>query len=69
VSANEPTYTVYRFFQGPTEKQVILERVSLDAAKAYCSDRNASSGSATRPELIEVTRQYGPWFDGFQKDE
>lgn len=69
MSDNERTYTVYRFFQGSTEKRVVYKSVSLALAKQHCSDPDSSSGSTMRPELIEVTRQHGPWFDGFQVDE
>jgi hypothetical protein len=52
----EELYKIIRFYQDvyhPNHRTVILEDLSLEAAKAYC----------TREE----THSQGKWFDGFEQ--
>lgn len=63
------TYRVTRMYRDHSDRRVIARGLTLDAAKAWCQHPETSSSTATSPEAIEHTRQHGPWFDGFERED
>jgi hypothetical protein len=60
------TYNIVRYFQDHP-KEVIEEDVTLEDALEHCLDLETSSKTCTMPEGHERTRQFGPWFDGYEE--
>lgn len=58
---------VRRYFKKPGRKRVIIERVSLSQAQAWCSDPETSSSTCTQAKGRAVTRRNGPWFDSYER--
>ena len=62
------TYKIVRFFRD-TERKVTIEKgLTLEKAKAHCSDPETSSRTATSADALSRTEKYGPWFDGFDEE-
>lgn len=63
-------YKIIRFYfdSGPDGDHVIRRGLTLDEAQAHCMDPETASRTATSPEAIAHTEQYGPWFDGWTDD-
>jgi hypothetical protein len=63
------TYRITRFFADEKTPHVILARgLSLKAAREWCNNPQTSSSTATGPEADALTRDAGPWFDGFAEE-
>ena len=45
--------------------RVIKSGLTLEEAKAHCSDPETSSSTCTRADRRRITAQRGPWFDGY----
>lgn len=61
------TYRIVRFTEG-RPSQTIETGLTLEEAKAHCSDPETSSTTATSVMGKERTRIHGRWFDGFEKE-
>lgn len=53
------------FFNG--EHDVIKESVTKEEAQSHCNDPETSSKTCTSKEGRRLTRDRGPWFDGYVK--
>lgn len=60
-------YKVVRFYEN-CSKRVVARGLTLEEAKAHCSDSESSSRTATSATARTRTRKNGPWFDGFTKE-
>lgn len=58
----ETTYAIYRHYL-KDGKVFIKGGLTLEEARAHCSDPETSSKTATKPDLSR-----GPWFDGFDEE-
>jgi hypothetical protein len=64
------SYRVVRFYRDkPGKRTTIFTHATLEEAQAHCRDPQTSSSTATGPSAERRTRMYGPWFDGYEKDE
>lgn len=61
-------YKVVRMFQYYDDRPVIAENLSIKQAKAFCAMADSSSTTATKPELVQLTKDKGPWFNGFTEE-
>lgn len=61
------TYMIRRLFMNG-EKVFIKGGLTLEEAQEHCSDPETSSRSCTDPELIALTEERGPWFDGYDEE-
>jgi hypothetical protein len=62
------TYKVIRyFFKGP--KRTLHTGLTLAEAQAYTQDPEASSTTAKKAAATKRTRQRGPWFDGYTRED
>lgn len=67
--SHEPTYCIRRFyfnFQHPT--RTLKRGLTLEEAKEYCADPETSSQRCSEEENVKHTHEFGPWFDGFEKE-
>lgn len=65
----EPTYCIRRFYfrsQHPT--RTIKTGLTLEKAKEHCADPETSSQRCSEDENVQHTHEFGPWFDGFEKE-
>lgn len=61
------TYKIIRmYFEGG--HRIIKRGLTLEQAKAHCSDPETSSSTCTTATGKARTRRMGPWFDGFDKE-
>jgi len=58
---------VRRYFQGH-EPKVIATGLCEDDALLHCLNPETSSSTALDAENIEHTKEYGPWFDGYEEE-
>jgi hypothetical protein len=65
------SYEIRRFFLNEAPGGGLYEVVghveTREEAKEHCSDPQTSSRTATDPDLVKLTEQFGAWFDGFQE--
>ena len=63
------TYKIIRgFFSDDFGNEVIETGLSLAEAREHCSNPETSSRSCTDPELVALTEERGPWFDGYEEE-
>lgn len=43
--------------------------LTLEQAQAHCSDINTSSSTCWKTSALARTRRYGPWFDGYERQD
>jgi hypothetical protein len=66
----EQTYKIVRLYQrDPLKRQVIMHNVTLTQAREHCNDPDTSWNTCTHPEGKRRTRECGPWFDAYFKEE
>lgn len=64
---NDATYEIVRFFRdGDCEH--LSSGLSLAEAKEHCTDPETSSSSCTEADLVTMTEERGPWFDGYREE-
>lgn len=49
-------------------KRTIKRGLTLEEAQAHCSDPETSSRTCTSWEKRRITKQRGPWFDGYERE-
>ena len=63
------TYMIVRHYQDDdVDNEVIKRGLTMDDAKAHCSDPQTSSSTATDPEALMRTEEFGAWFDGWTEE-
>jgi len=59
-------YKIIRmYFNGGN--RTIKTGITLEQARAHCSDPETSSSTCSRPDRKRITRRNGPWFDGYEE--
>ena len=62
------TYKIVRmFFSDDIKSKVIKRGLSLKEAQRHCRDKQTSSSTCTDSKGIELAKQVGPWFDGYEE--
>lgn len=59
------TFSIVRFFRDSDRRNVIATGLSLEEARAHCSDPETSSSTCIGVNGKARTRRNGPWFDGY----
>lgn len=63
------TYSITRmYFRDDVDNYVVKRGLTLDEAQAWCRDPETSSSTATSPEAVARTEEFGPWFDGYDEE-
>jgi hypothetical protein len=63
------TYSILRFYQNSsTPRRTIHTGMTREGAQRHCSDPETSSRTCEGEDALEHTRQFGPWFDGFEEE-
>lgn len=63
------TYAITRmYFRDDVDNEVVATGLTLDEAQAWCRDPETSSSTATSPEGVARTEEFGPWFDGYDEE-
>ena len=61
------SYRIVRmYFDKPS--RTIEARVTLEEARAHCSDPETSSSTCTKPYPKSLTKKHGEWFDGYEEN-
>jgi hypothetical protein len=63
------SYRVIRMFRDDTtHNKVIARGLTLEEAQEHC--RNPETSSSTATGLVEtvLTKNFGPWFDGYEEE-
>lgn len=65
-----PTYKIVRFYRDNEDlnRTVVTRGLTQQQAQDHCNDPETSSSTATSPEAVARTKQYGPWFDGWEEE-
>ena len=63
-------YKIIRFYfdSSPDTDHVIRRGLTLEEAQAHCNDPETSSKTATHPDAVAHTEEWGDWFDGWTED-
>lgn len=62
-------YKIVRgYFDSRSPRRTIARGLTLEEARAHCSDPETSSRTCTSAEGKRRTRTRGPWFDGYEKE-
>jgi hypothetical protein len=62
------SYHIIRSYRDrPGRGRIIKRGLTLEEARAHCNDPETSSSTATSSEARKRTRQFGPWFDGYEE--
>jgi len=60
---------VRRHYHDSLEDQIIATGLTMEEAKAHCKDKETSSQTATSPEALAYTAEYGSWYDGYAEEQ
>jgi len=67
--ASMATYRIVRMYMHGGSRAVSgLSGLTLDEARAHCSNPETSSRTATSAAAKHRTRQRGPWFDAYTEE-
>jgi hypothetical protein len=61
------TYKIVRHF-ADGHREEIETGLSLEEAQAHCKDPETSSRTAVSPVAVALTKERGPWFDGYDEE-
>ena len=61
-------YKIVRGFLNDPERVVIKTRLTLEQAREHCRDPETSSRTCTTESAKSLTRNRGPWFDGYEEE-
>ncbi len=65
----EKTYKIIRMFANtPSRDTVICTGLTLKEAQEWCRDPETSSRTATSLISVLTTKNFGPWFDGYEAE-
>jgi hypothetical protein len=62
------TYKVVRLFFKSDRQTTVKKGLTLEEARAHCSDPETSWKTCTSFAGLKRTRVYGPWFDAFEEE-
>jgi len=62
------TYKIVRLFANSGKRLTLLTGLTLREAQQYCRDPETLSSTATRPTLVQLTQEAGPWFDAYYEE-
>ncbi len=63
------TYCIRRMFQRDNVLNRVVKRgLTLEQAQEHCHDPETSSKTATSLRARNLTRDLGPWFDGYEEE-
>lgn len=61
-------YRIVRFYESaPIRRRIIAKGLTIEQAKAHCSDPETSSSTCTKAAGKARTKRLGRWFDGFEE--
>ena len=61
-------YKIIRnYLSHPERKRTIKTGLTLEEARAHCSDHETSSSTCQLAANKKRTDRYGPWFDGYEE--
>jgi hypothetical protein len=55
-------------FRDTDQSTIVRRGLTLEDARAHCQDPETSSATATSASAQALTRERGPWFDGYEAD-
>jgi hypothetical protein len=59
-------YQIVREYQNKWQGRVIKSGLTLEEAKAHCSNPETSSRTCSSSKSKAITRRNGQWFDAYQ---
>ena len=62
------TYTITRLFRDSPRRRVVKRGLTLEEARAHCSNPETSSSTCTSAEGTRRTDRFGPWFDSYSAE-
>jgi hypothetical protein len=63
------TYKIVRCFaDNDIKNKVVKTGLTLKEAQEHCQDPETSSRTCTSKQGKARTKQYGPWFDGYEQE-
>lgn len=68
---SKDTYSIVRFFRDkapPRHQKVVVRGLTLEAARAHCSDPETSSSTCKSSSSVQRTTTHGAWFDGYRSE-
>jgi len=66
----EERYRIVRFYKDrPAQRRGPPSGLTLEQAQEHCKDLNTSSSTAWKTSAINRTKRYGPWFDGYERQD
>ena len=61
-------YRIIRFYESANIRRRIIDTgLTLEQAKAHCSDPETSSSTCTKAAGKTRTKRLGRWFDGYEE--
>ena len=63
------TYKIVRVFANSGKKLTLFTGLRLVEAQKYCSNPETSSATATDWAARQLTKEVGPWFDAYYREE
>lgn len=61
-------YRIVRFYESANIRRRIIDTgLTLEQAKAHCSDPETSSSTCTKAAGKARTKRLGRWFDGYEQ--
>ena len=55
-------------FRDSNKRMIIKTGLTLEEAQEHCRDPETSSSTATGMIEHTLTKNFGPWFDGYEKE-
>lgn len=63
------TYKIIRnYFDDAWDREVIETGLTLEEAQEHCNDPETSSSTCESAYGLALTRERGPWFDGYDEE-
>ena len=63
------TYRVVRFYAEDDKRDMLEGGLTKEQAASLCDDEDACSTTATSEWKKELTKNHGPWFEGYVKEQ
>lgn len=61
------SYRIVRMFRDGRSSFTVKSGLTLEQAQAHCKDPETSSSTCKSEEGLELAKEYGPWFDGYEE--